>query len=239
MPILGWLRSYRRPTVVDGLLLLSARVYLRVWHRGASIDDPAIRAAMEAPGPVLVIGNHASAVDPFVVQCATRRPIRWFMAADMMSGRLGWFWRYERIIPVHYDARDARGAVEAIKHLRDGNALGLFPEGGIERPHGVVKPFQGGFGMLAAKSSARVVLVAIEGAPRCKTAWGSLFRPSRIRARLVRVYEPPSRDDAGAFVERVRQDLAAALGWPLDDTPLQHLAPVDGHASGNAGARER
>jgi len=222
------LRALRRSTIGDGLLILFARAWLRLLHGGGSIDDPAIRAAMEAPGPVIIVGNHTAGIDPILVQLATRRPIRWFMAAGMMSPWGNWFWRYERIIPVHYDARDARGAVEAIRHLREGHALGLFPEGGIERPPGAIRPFLGGFGSMAVKSGARIVLVAIEGAPRCRTAFGSLFEPSRARVRLVKVFEPPVSGGgaaaAEALVKEVRKALAEALGWPLDDTPLEHLA---------------
>ncbi len=221
------LRQLRRPTVADGLLILFARTLVRLLHGGGSIDDPAIRAAMETPGPVIIVGNHTAGIDPILVQLTTRRPIRWFMAADMMSPWANWFWRYERIIPVHYDARDARGAVEAIRHLRDGHALGLFPEGGIERPPGAIRPFLGGFGSMAVKTGARVVLVAIEGTPRCKTAFGSLFQPSISRVRLVKVFEPGvggGSAAAEALVKEVREALAEALGWPLDDTPLEHLA---------------
>ena len=233
----GWLcalpcrlRALRRPTVADGLLILFARTLVRLLHGGGSIDDPAIRAAMETPGPVIIVGNHTAGIDPILVQLTTRRPIRWFMAADMMSPWANWFWRYERIIPVHYDARDARGAVEAIRHLRDGHALGLFPEGGIERPPGAIRPFLGGFGSMAVKTGARVVLVAIEGTPKCRTAAGSLFKPSRARVRLVKVFDPPvtgagvGTTAAEALVKEVREALAEALDWPLDDTPLEHLA---------------
>lgn len=203
--------------------MATAHRYLRVVHRVQGIDAPDLRDAIDAPGPVIIISNHTSAIDAFLIQCAARRPLRWFMAADMMVSFLRPLWKYEEIIPVYYDARDGRAAVEAIRHLRAGNGLALFPEGGIERPAQRVKPFQGGFATFAVKTGARIVVCAVDGTPTTTHPFAAMFMPSRARIRLVSVHKAPTATEGAALIETIRREIAATLGWPLDDIPLEHL----------------
>lgn len=174
-------------------------------------------------GPVIVVCNHVAGVDPILVQLTMRRRLRWFMAADQMVGVLGWFWRLQQVIPVHYDRRDTQSLLAAMKHLRSGGALGVFPEGGIERPPGQVYRFMPGFASLAAKGKARVVVMSLRGIPANAGTLRSLFVPCSATVRLLGVLDPPRAADVDAFTERVRTMIATDLGLPLADRHLDHI----------------
>jgi 1-acyl-sn-glycerol-3-phosphate acyltransferase len=182
----------------------------------ALLDDP-------GAGPVIVVCNHAAGVDPILVQLSMRRRLRWFMAAEQMVGALGWFWRLQEVIPVHYDRRDTQSLMAALAHLRAGGALGVFPEGGIARPHGKVYRFMPGFASLAVKGRARVVVLSLRGIPANAGVLRSLLVPCSATLRLLAILEPPAQGDIDAFTERVRTMIAADLGLPLADRHLDHI----------------
>ena len=182
----------------------------------ALLNDP-------SSGPVIVVCNHAAGVDPILVQLSMRRRLRWFMAAEQMVGALGWFWRLQQVIPVHYDRRDTQSLLAAMTHLRAGGALGVFPEGGIARPHGQVYRFMPGFASLAAKGKAKVVVLSLRGIPANAGVLRSLLIPCSATLRLLAILEPPASGDIDAFTECVRAMIASDLGLPLADRHLDHI----------------
>ncbi|MBM4114388.1 MAG: 1-acyl-sn-glycerol-3-phosphate acyltransferase [Phycisphaerae bacterium] len=186
---------------------------------------PEARALLDdsAAGPVIVVCNHVAGVDPILVQLSMRRRLRWFMAAEQMVGVLGWFWRLQKIIPVHYDRRDTQSLMVAMTHLRAGGALGVFPEGGIARPSGQIYRFMPGFASLAGKMKARVVVLSLRGIPANAGVLWSLVIPCSATLRLLAVLEPPPPAGIDAFTERVRAMIADDLGVPLADRHLDHI----------------
>lgn len=164
--------------------------------------------------PVIVAANHTAGIDPILIQAALWFEPRWMMAEDMRAPQLDWLWTLARIIFVDRASRESRSAREALRHLKNGGALGVFPEGHIERPPEHLLPFRGGIGFLIAKSGAAVLPVVISGTPQVDPAWASLTRPSRSVVRflpLVRYEKGSSPDDIGADIER---RFARATGWP-------------------------
>lgn len=201
-----------------------------VWTRrvhGYRIEGftPQARALLDdsSSGPVIVVCNHVAGVDPILVQLSMRRRLRWFMAAEQMVGVLGWFWRLQQVIPVHYDRRDTQSLLVAMTHLRAGGALGVFPEGGIARPSGRIYRFMPGFASLAAKGKARVVVVSLRGIPANAGVLRSLLIPCSATLRLLCVLDPPQATEVDAFTERVRTMIANDLGLPLADRHLEHI----------------
>jgi hypothetical protein len=93
--------------------------------------------------------------------------------------------------------------------------IGIFAEGGLERPPGVVRPFEPGVGLIVQKSGARVLAATIDGAPTCETATQTLFCPSRARLRFLpmRSYAKKDLDAAGIALD-LEITIAGALGWP-------------------------
>ena len=168
-----------------------------------------------SPGPLIVVMNPAADVDPLLVQASVPFFVRMMMARDMMVPALGPLWRYGRIIGVDRRGRDGTGPREALRHLEAGGALGVFPEGRLERPARTLLPFAPGVGLMVAKSGARVLPVVIEGTPYAKTAFGSLLRPSRS---VVTFHPVINYSGGGMSASEIARDLedrfAAWTGWP-------------------------
>jgi len=217
----AWRRLSQGPGESPGYALLwhLAQPYLRFVHRPTYEGLEHVPKG-EYPGPLIVVANHTAGLDPVLIGTACRFQIRWMMAREYMTPEAMWFWRLMRIIPVERTGRDAGPAREAIRHVREGGVIGVFPEGGIERPRGEIRPFIPGIGLIVARTRAPVLLVHVSGTPETDSAFGSLVRRSRSRVRFIDLIQFDRGARAAEIVDALRSRLAEASGWPLNDEPL-------------------
>jgi 1-acyl-sn-glycerol-3-phosphate acyltransferase len=222
-----WVEANPRGDFLTGLIYRGMQLHSRLLHRlrvegrenipcGSGRAGPDVSA-----GPLLIIANHTAGVDPSLIQASLRFEVRWMMAKDMMLKDVDFFWDYARIIAVDRGGRDLGAAREAIRHLKQKGVIGIFPEGGIERPPRRLIPFLPGVGLIVAKSGAPVVPVLIEDTPPCPTAWGSLYTPGRAKISFL----PMMRFDAKTSPEAITRELQRVFedrtGWPIGErTPV-------------------
>ncbi len=207
------LKRNPRGTADAGLFLLIARVYARLVHRLR------VRGRQNLPatptGPLIVVSNHTAGIDPLLLQSSVNFEIRWMMALDMQIPAFAPLWRWAAVIGVRREqgggTSDATGIREALGHLKRGGVLGVFPEGGIERPPGRLLPFLPGVGMLAGRAGVPVLPVVIRGTPHTTTAWGSMFRRSRSVVEFLPVVRFPARSDPGQVTRDLEAIFATAM----------------------------
>lgn len=83
-------------------------------------------------GPLVVAGNHESVLDPFLVAAVVPRPIHFIGKSEFWRYRpLRWWLGTVGAIPVVRGGRDVTAVAAAIAALEAGEAVGLFPEGGV------------------------------------------------------------------------------------------------------------
>jgi 1-acyl-sn-glycerol-3-phosphate acyltransferase len=206
-----------RGDVEAGILFYAGLVYVKLLHRLRVEGREHVPEDRHA-GPLIVVANHTAGVDPILVQAACPFEIRWVMANDMQLPRFEAIWKKARVISVETDGTSGMGLRKALSHLKQGGVIGLFPEGGIERPAEQILPFHGGVGLLIRRSRATVLPVVIEGTPQVDPAWASLWTPSRAR---VRVMAPIKYAGTGLTAAKITQDLRQRFmdwtGWPAND----------------------
>jgi 1-acyl-sn-glycerol-3-phosphate acyltransferase len=215
-----------RQDVETGLFWHTARLYTRLMHRVRIRGAEHIPTGIH-PGPLIVVANHSSGVDPVLIQAACPFEVRWIMAADMRHPLGESLWTWGRIIFVGHDGGAAAGTREALRHLRDGGVLGIFPEGGIERPPRHIRPFLPGVGYIIKRSGAPVLPILVDGTPATDPAWDALCR----RSRSVLTVMPPidyrtSELDASCIAEDLRRRFLDWSGWPSLDAPLIEEPPA-------------
>lgn len=176
--------------------LATNRLYTRVYHR-LEVMAPAV---FPPRGAGILVCNHTSGLDPLLIQSACRRLIIWMMAQeyyDMPS--LNWMFRRIEAIPVGRDTTAMRGALRALKR---GCIVGIFPEGRIERTRELM-PFQTGAALMAIRTGVPIYPACLDGTQRNRTM-SAAFAVGQS-ARLA--FGPPIRFEKG---NPDRDDLAAA-----------------------------
>ena len=124
-------------------------------------------------GPAVLICNHVSFVDAVVLMAAIRRPIRFIMDHRINDAPLGRIvFRAVRTIPIATAKDDPAVKESAFAHaaeaLRNGELIGLFPEGKITRD-GELNVFRYGVQRIVGETPVPVIPLV-----RCGL-WGSFF----------------------------------------------------------------
>jgi 1-acyl-sn-glycerol-3-phosphate acyltransferase len=162
--------------VLKPIAVALMRLYFRVEARGAE--------HVPAAGPVLLVANHSSVLDPPLIGGATRRKLCFLAKAELFGVPLfGALIRRLNARPVRRDGSDPRALKDALKVLEAGEALLVFPEG-TRGPEGVLRDAKPGAGMLAVMSGAVVVPVYISGTGRALPRGQALPRPAKVRVRF-------------------------------------------------------
>ena len=124
-------------------------------------------------GPAIITCNHVSFVDALVIMAACPRPIRFVMDHNIFKVPvLSFVFRTAKAIPIapakeNVALRD-RAFDDAAQALRDGDLVGIFPEGRITDT-GELYPFRPGVMEILKRQPAPVVPMALSG------LWGSFF----------------------------------------------------------------
>lgn len=113
-------------------------------------------------GPTIVFGNHYSDFDIFLLTVAFKRQIHFMAKKSLFSiPVVKWFVKAYKAFPVDREKNDLNAIKTALRYLRDGKQIGIFPEGRRvrEQSDSVAK---GGIAMLAFKSKATLVPVRMK-----------------------------------------------------------------------------
>ncbi len=141
--------------IVRGTIYLWCKVYYRAEIIGLE--------NIPKEGSVIFCGNHRSYLDPPLMVCTAKRDMR-FLAKDELAKNpflnfLGWAFE---AIHVKRDEKDVTAIKESLKALKNGQCIGLFPEGtrnGLEKGEKV----KDGVAFFAVRSGAKVVPCGIKG----------------------------------------------------------------------------
>lgn len=135
-------------------------------------------------GPALLVANHSSVLDPPLVGVVAPRRLHYLAKAELFRiPLLGRFIRALNARPVDRDGVDPGALRLALRVLREGGVLLIFPEG-TRGEEGVLRRAKGGAGMLALLSQAPVVPAYIEGSGRVLPRGRVIPRPGRVRVRF-------------------------------------------------------
>jgi 1-acyl-sn-glycerol-3-phosphate acyltransferase len=133
-----------------------------------------------AGGPVLLVANHTSNLDSPIVGGACPRQLNFLAKAELFEIPLfGRFIRRLGARPLRREGPDAGALRTALRVLREGGALLVFPEG-TRGEEGILRPAKPGAGMLAVLSGAPVVPVYISGSGRALPRGRKFPRPARV-----------------------------------------------------------
>jgi 1-acyl-sn-glycerol-3-phosphate acyltransferase len=168
-----------------------------------------------AQGGGILACNHTSGLDPVMLQAACPRVIIWMMAREFRNlFGLRWFLDAIEPIAVERSGRDMAATRAALRALKDGKILGVFPEGRIE-PHHQLLEFQTGVALLASKSGVPVYPAYLDGTQRQKGMLESFIRPNHVTLAFgppIRLADAEGRDGMAAATGQVRTAVERLAG---------------------------
>jgi len=143
-----------------------------------------------ATGGVLVCSNHQSFLDPLLVGLGFARHCN-YLARETLF-RFGPFARlidFVDAIPLDREGGGLRGLKETLKRLKRGEMVLIFPEG-TRCTDGEIAPLKPGFLVLARRSGAALLPLAVDGAFDAWPRTALLPRPDVVRVCIGAAISP-------------------------------------------------
>jgi 1-acyl-sn-glycerol-3-phosphate acyltransferase len=157
-------------------------------------------------GPVLVIANHQSFLDPLIVGMAAKPRRLTFLARKTLfiNPVFAALIRTFNAVPIDQEGVGKEGLQIIVKELALGKAVLVFPEGS-RTPDGVMHPLRPGIHLLIRRSKALIVPIGIAGAYQAWPMWrkfplpAPLFWPAAAGTVAVSVGRPLAGDKYSAM----------------------------------------
>ena len=165
-----------------------------------------IEGKIPKSGPLILAANHVSFLDPPAVGVTACREIYFLAKAGLFKGSK----LFARLITA-YNALTLEGMFgirKAIRLLRTGNAVVIFPEGTRSRKK-MILPFHHGVGYLAINYGVPVVPVYIANSN--KRFITLVLRINKLKVKFGKMIKPhgykKTRKDFARFATRVREEI--------------------------------
>lgn len=180
---------------LDGL----NRLFCRHYHR-----LPMLVLPLPKQGPAVVVSNHISGLDPFLLVACSRRPLRFLIAREQYE-RFGlrWLFRAVGCIPVDRERSPEKAMRAAFKALRKGEVVAIFPHGKIHLDSDPPRKLKAGAARLSMHTGAPLLPLRITGVRR----QGHVITPVILRAKahitLYPIIEPAGQEPS-QLLEQIR-----------------------------------
>ncbi len=163
-------------------------------------------------GPYVLACNHLSWFDPIVLLVALPpEPRIHFLAAAEYTVDGPWIARFVvskagGVIPIDRQGHkgDRAAVVQALKVLRGGGVLGIFPEGKCGFDEGQIQPLKEGAATFAAKTGSNVAVLGISGTLE-------LYWRKRIVVKAGPLLEPREGESQEELLARVAEAMAETV----------------------------
>ncbi len=168
--------------ILDGWL----RFYVKKYQRQGDLT-------IELPDnlPLIIAANHISSIDPFLLIAATNRPIRFMIAKEEYEKPiLNWMFKAAGCIPVDRGGRVEGAFRSAMRAIKAGELVSIFPQGGIhchENPRPRIKP---GIIKLSALTQCSILPVRIKGISAPGTMVACILKRGNIDFDIAPIIGP-------------------------------------------------
>lgn len=210
--LLAWMLSPLDPGAQcqHALARLWARIILAVSLVRVRVRG---REKLEPGRPYVYVANHQSYMDiPILFACL---PVGFRILAKASLFPipfLGWYLRRTGNLPISFGRKgvyaEARQLLQAVRYLRQGQPLVVFPEGG-RSVSGQLEEFRTGIFWAAVKAGAPLASLTIVGSRRVLPCGSWHIRPSRVQLIIDGPVstEGLQRAQLDALVARVRRQI--------------------------------
>lgn len=159
----------------------ACKTYLRVHCEGVENVPP--------EGAFLIVVNHLSGLDPFLIGFMIDRTVYCLAKVELYRGPvLTWILNSLGYIPLARSTLDISAMRIVLQLLRNGEAIGIAPEGTRSRT-GEMLPFTHGATKLAVHAQVPLLPVGIHGTRELMPAGAHYFKPGKVYIKIGKLFD--------------------------------------------------
>lgn len=142
-------------------------------------------------GSIVLAGNHTKWLDPIMLIAVNKRQIHFLAKDELFHGLTKPIVKGMGCISVNRKIHDKDALSLSYKTLENGNVIGIFPEGTINRTKDIIMPFKIGAVKMANKTSSKLIPFIITGQYKLfkKSIRIEFFEPSSAENNLTEANE--------------------------------------------------
>ncbi|MFI4861658.1 MAG: MFS transporter [Phycisphaerales bacterium JB063] len=203
--MLRYLQAGPMPSRMANVFWRLTRLFCFAWHRLQVTGKHHLPSA----GPVLIVANHTTAMDPFLIQSASVRMVRWLMLTSYRMKIAEPLWRAIDPICIEHNKKTgtAKSGMKQVRQivaeLKKGDAVGMFPEGHLQYDNRVLKPFEDGAAVMARLAKCQIVPCWIDGTVLSKRMLLHVLKPTHSTV----TFGPPFTPEPGMSVEELTAEI--------------------------------
>ena len=165
-------------SLLFGLNYLLTRILWRASVQG-TLDIPPNQGA-------ILVANHRAPIDPTFLYLSTKRIVHWMVAKEyVLHPTLAWFFNESESIPVSRGGIDTKATKIAIRYAAQGELVGMFPEGRINKTEEVLLPGRPGAALIALRARVPIVPMYLHGSPfDGQSVFSPLLMPARVQLTI-------------------------------------------------------
>ena len=185
-------------------------------------------------GPLVIVCNHLSNLDPPLLGASLPRRIRFLAKSSLFNASAvgEWFLRSYGAYPLNRDGVDVRAYRWALNALATDGALALFPEG--TRSSGAMTRAKQGVVNIVLKSKAPILPVGITGTEHTGHWINALHPTGTIRVKVGQVFSLP--DIQGKPNKELLESLTTSIMLRIAELLPESYRGVYSDLTGRTGA---
>ena len=163
-------------------------------------------------GGFILASNHLSNLDPMLLGLASGRRLNYLAKESLFKN---WFFSFflhqVGAFPIKRGSSDVGAIKEALKRLKKGGGMVIFPEGTRKAKDGT-KKVQPGIGLVAAKSGVPVVPALIKDSDKVLPAGSKFIRPGQITISFGRPAQYSAHESYFDIAQRIMDEIDSLSG---------------------------
>ena len=195
-------------------------------------------------GGVLVVSNHVSSADPPILAvCLFPRWPKYMAKIELFQKPIvGYLFALSGAFPVKRFSADLGALREAERLLKDGEVLGMFPEGHRSEKSELIDAHHG-TALLALRSNSLVLPVAITGSEQFRSGWSVFFKRPKVKVVFGHPFQLNhegriTRKAVEAASLRIMYEIAAQLPEKYRGVYRERFASLPREAAIDVGATD-